>query len=76
MLASSLRQLLTLICTNLVEDSVGERWRALLVRGVEVVPRADVVLVGRREGDLGLAVPAEDEALPTEVVELVKVQDG
>ena len=46
------------------------------MRGVEVVPRADVVLVGRREGDLGLAVTAEDEALPTEVVELVKVQDG
>ena len=33
-------------------------------------------LVGGREGDLGLAVPAEDEALATEVVELVKVQDG
>ena len=30
---------------NLVENSVGERGRALLVRRVEVVPRADVVLV-------------------------------
>ena len=46
------------------------------MRGVEVVPRADVVLVGGREGDLGLAVPAEDEPLAPEVVELVKVQDG
>ena len=42
---------------NLVEDAVCEGGRALLVRRVEVVPRADVVLVGGREGDLGLAVP-------------------
>ena len=40
---------------NLVENSVGERGRALLVRRVEVVPRADVVLLqsdtsGRSQG--------------------------
>ena len=40
---------------NLIEDSVGERGRALLVRRVEVVPRADVVLLqsdtsGRSQG--------------------------